>query len=343
MKKLAFLFLISVFLLFCLQVVLSQEDLPAAGTLPDSPFYGFKIFGERVRLWLTFNETERAILKLQLAEVRLAEFKNLMSKNETRLAERVGIQYESDMDEVNNYVNRSATQGKNVTELAEHVSNRTYKHILVLQRILEKAPDEAKPTIERVINKSIIIHNATVERIKERLNDKCCSPCPSGAACSPCPPGWPICTQTTTTSHTTTTTRTASNETENETETITATENTVTEESKTFENIKVGDHFNITVSCNPSTGYSWWIKNYNSRILKSTNNGTTDCSDLIGGECTCFFEFGIMKSGSTTVKLLKYRSWEGEGSAIGRHNVFVSIKSITTNVQSTTSNIKSTD
>jgi len=168
MKKIALVLLVLLF--FAVWAVQAQEDMPDAGMLPDNPLYGLKRFGEQLRLWFTFNEMERLKLKLHLTEIRLAEMKVLMLSNRTELAERIRNEYENGLDEVQAEINKSLALGRNITALAEHVGNRTYKHILVLQGVLEKVPDSAKPAIERVINRSIIRHEIAVEKILERIN-----------------------------------------------------------------------------------------------------------------------------------------------------------------------------
>jgi putative hemolysin/predicted secreted protein len=90
-------------------------------------------------------------------------------------------------------------------------------------------------------------------------------------------------------------------------------------------NVNVGDLFNVTKSCNPSTGYNWWITYLDKNLLQSTKNGTTDCSSLIGGGCQCFFEFKTMKSGNTYISFLYYRLWEGTNRAIESDHISVSI------------------
>lgn len=90
--------------------------------------------------------------------------------------------------------------------------------------------------------------------------------------------------------------------------------------------VKVGQTFNITLSCNPSTGYAWAIKYFDESLLQYINNGTTNCGPATGSGCDCFFEFKVLKTGSTRVLFLYYRSWEGEEKAIDSKNVTVQIE-----------------
>lgn len=62
--------------------------------------------------------------------------------------------------------------GRNVTLLAEHVANMTYKHVEILQKVLEKVPEPAKIHIEHAMNVSIGGHERAVERILEQVKEK---------------------------------------------------------------------------------------------------------------------------------------------------------------------------
>jgi len=72
MKKLISIFLV----LLLIPVVLAQADeLPSAGTLPSSGFYFIDVAIDRARVLLKKDLVEKAELKLEIAEERLAEAK----------------------------------------------------------------------------------------------------------------------------------------------------------------------------------------------------------------------------------------------------------------------------
>lgn len=51
-----------------------------AGMTPDSPWYGFKTFGEKMRLAFTFKQEAKAKTEIELAELRLLEAKAMFMK-----------------------------------------------------------------------------------------------------------------------------------------------------------------------------------------------------------------------------------------------------------------------
>lgn len=150
--------------------VMAQE-LPNPGMLPDSPFYPVKRFVENVRLWLTFDSEARARFQAFLAEQRLAELNATIAKGNFQHVQKLEDDYENDVNETETEMNRTFGLGKNATSLAEHVCNMTYKHILVLQRVLERAPEPAKKGLERAINASVKGHENCLERLEDVLNE----------------------------------------------------------------------------------------------------------------------------------------------------------------------------
>jgi len=149
--------------------VMAQE-LARPWLLPDNPFYPLQTAIERIQLMLTTDPESRARLHLQFAERRLVELNETIVRVKFQYALKLRTEYENEMNETEKEINRTVALGRNATVLAEHVSNVTYKHILVLERVLEKVPDQAKPAIEHVINVSIRGHERAVERILARIN-----------------------------------------------------------------------------------------------------------------------------------------------------------------------------
>lgn len=66
----------------------------------------------------------------------------------------------------------SATpDGKTIEELVEHIRQVTAKHLDVLQRVLEKVPDSAKPAIEKAIERSARGGETAVEAVQKRRTE----------------------------------------------------------------------------------------------------------------------------------------------------------------------------
>jgi len=157
-------------ILLSINLVLAQE-LPSPGLLLDSPFYSVKTFLEKVRLWLTLDPEARAIFHAFLAEQRLSELNATIAKGEFQYVQGLREDYENEVNETEVEMNRTLGLGRNVTALAEHICNMTYKHVSILQKNLEKAPEAARQGLENAINASIKGYENCLERLEDALNE----------------------------------------------------------------------------------------------------------------------------------------------------------------------------
>jgi len=163
------LFIVAIMILLFSSPVMAQ-GLGKPWLLPDNFFYPLQRVIERIQLMFTFDSEAKARLHLQFAERRLAELNETLIKNQTQYIEKLNKDYENEMNETEKEMNITEGLGRNVTALAEHVAAVTYKHILVLERVLEKVPDQAKSAIEHAINVSQTGHEQAVESIFRSRN-----------------------------------------------------------------------------------------------------------------------------------------------------------------------------
>jgi hypothetical protein len=78
--------------------------------------------------------------------------------------------YKELLNETEGAIERAERLGKNITRVVEHVCDMTYKHISVLERVLERVPEQAKPAIEHAINVSMRGHTKCLERLSKIIN-----------------------------------------------------------------------------------------------------------------------------------------------------------------------------
>lgn len=109
-------------------------------------------------------------LAARFAEADLNRSKILIEKIKVKLAQRRLELYKKFLNETGEANEKAEKLGKNVTALAEHVCSKIYKHIEVLERVLEKAPDQAKPALEHAINASMKSYEKCMERITKAIN-----------------------------------------------------------------------------------------------------------------------------------------------------------------------------
>jgi len=174
MKELLSIVLITLAILSIAGFVAAQSNatvsLPAAGMLPDNPFYGFGKFFEQLQLFLTFNSEGKAQLHLQFAEKRLAELNESIAEGKNQNIPSLETDYENELDDAQSEVNATQALGRNATALAEHVAEETFKHTLVLEDLLDKVPEQARVHIENALNKSEEGHDEAVGSIFESRN-----------------------------------------------------------------------------------------------------------------------------------------------------------------------------
>lgn len=148
----------------------SAQNLPNPGVTPDSWMYGLDRAFEKISLALTFDKVKKAEKRLLMASERIAELKAMVDKGKPEFVDKLRSAYENGINETENDIEAARALGKNVTLLAEHVSNMTYKHVLVLQGLLDKVPEQARPSIERAINVSQTGHERAVERVRNQVS-----------------------------------------------------------------------------------------------------------------------------------------------------------------------------
>lgn len=145
-----------------------ETDLEEPSILPGNPLYGFKRWGEWVRLMLTLNKREKIRLRLKHAERRLAEADVMALRNEVQAAEQLLANYQAQMEVAEQDRERLRMRNLTVDDVDEWMNRTTNKHIYVLQRVLEKAPEEAKPGLQNALQNA----ERTREQIRERLIER---------------------------------------------------------------------------------------------------------------------------------------------------------------------------
>jgi serine protease AprX len=121
------------------------------GITPDSWLYGFKKFFENVDMFLTFDEVERAEKYVQYAELRLVETKEMIEKGKPEFVDDLLNEYEVNLEKGNKISKHAHQTGKNIEKLTELIAVTTSVHIDVLEDVLQKVPEQAKPAIEKAI------------------------------------------------------------------------------------------------------------------------------------------------------------------------------------------------
>lgn len=119
------------------------------GILPDHFLYPLKMVRDRILLFLTVNPIKKTEVLLLFADKRLGAGKALIEGGKTEL----GI---STLSKAEKYLERAVVQaqqaqkeGKDDKKLFEKLTIASLKHLEVLDQLLRKVSNEAKPQIEK--------------------------------------------------------------------------------------------------------------------------------------------------------------------------------------------------
>ncbi len=150
MKKVVLLIL----MILLINGVLAQEDIVNAGIKPGNMFYGLDKAMENFQLAMAGKGIAKARLLVFFAEERLAEAKELSSKNNYKHIDKLMEDYEENINNADVEIERARGIGEDVSSLVKQIEVSTEKHIYVLELVKNKVPDQAKDAIENVLNKA---------------------------------------------------------------------------------------------------------------------------------------------------------------------------------------------
>ena len=140
-----------------------QEDLPDPGLTPDSPFYFTDQWFETVRTLFTFGDTAKARRFVALADERLAEMRIMVEREKISEAEGLSDHYTDLMEKIRLRVEKV----KDSESTQERVANAMGIHQVVLERVLQQVPDEAKDRIHAALERAQDRYFTTLARLAE--------------------------------------------------------------------------------------------------------------------------------------------------------------------------------
>lgn len=149
-----------------------EINLPSAGALPGSWEYKYKIWWEGIKARLIIKSENKEMYKLKIMEKRLAEANELIKKNLTEKSVEMIKESEAKLKDIQTNSDKLKALGKNVTILEQHIANTTYKHVIVLQNVLQRVPENAKSAIEHAINVSQNGYENALEHLQERNQEQ---------------------------------------------------------------------------------------------------------------------------------------------------------------------------
>jgi len=128
--------------------------LPYPGILPDHPLYWLKMIRDRVVLWLTQEPVQKFNQLLLYADKRLGATQVLIEGNQVNLGVSTATKGEKYLEQTLSQYQTLKLNNKVTPELEAKLQNALRKHTQVLESLLPKVSDQAKPALEKAIEVS---------------------------------------------------------------------------------------------------------------------------------------------------------------------------------------------
>lgn len=153
-----------------------------AGILPDSPFYSFKLFLEKVRLFFTFNPEKKIKAKAEFASRRVAEMAKLRKQiKEARIKGLANVErrklgaFERASREYSKLINdleKETLITKNA-ELESLINKTITRHVIVLNVLRQGLPEESEKGVSNaMINSGKVLEKVGGRKINITLPNK---------------------------------------------------------------------------------------------------------------------------------------------------------------------------
>ncbi len=140
--------------------------------LPDSPFYFFKDWGRKLRLFFTLDPVKKANLSLRFASEKLWEAKKIAEKKGKEEVLRKAIEnYEKELEKIKGISSKIKKKANKDPKVASFL-DKFIKHQILHERILENLQEKVPPQAFEKIKKARERHLKRFKEVMEKLEDK---------------------------------------------------------------------------------------------------------------------------------------------------------------------------
>lgn len=142
--------------------------LPYPGVLPDHFLWGPKAFRDKLWLALTRDTMKRAELMLLFADKRVGMAKVLIEGGKPELGVSTAKRGEQYLEEAFNEQEKARATGADTSSFADKLARASLKHREVLEGVVGRLPEDAKPVVNQIID----IPKKVYEKAVQQLNEK---------------------------------------------------------------------------------------------------------------------------------------------------------------------------
>lgn len=143
--------------------VLAAEDIEIeAGISPDSVFYGIDVWADEMRVKMARQDSEKARLRIEIAEERFQEMVKLKLKNKEKFMLKAQQEHEKNLEELDVITEDLEDDVKN------SVQEKLLTHIMHMEKVMVDNPSEGSKGLEVAIENA----NQKFERIQNKIQVK---------------------------------------------------------------------------------------------------------------------------------------------------------------------------
>lgn len=150
------------------QVELQYSLAKPGSVLPDHPLWPLKAARDKVWLLITTDHGKKADLYLLFSDKRLSASKVLFEKDKPEIAYATLTKAEKYLEQASRQEGLNRIRGLETSEFLLRLANASLKHRQVIEEILTKAPQDARPGITQALDYS----KNSYEKAMQALNEK---------------------------------------------------------------------------------------------------------------------------------------------------------------------------
>lgn len=140
-----------------------------AGLLPDSPFYALKTLWEKIREAFTLRSEAKLQYMEKLGEKRAAEAQKMIEKGKPEQGEKVMNRYSERLQKMEQLIEKKGEKlDMKLDSAQERIENRFEHRNQVLQGVLDKAPAQGKPGLQKALDNS----KTQLQNLEARIQDQ---------------------------------------------------------------------------------------------------------------------------------------------------------------------------
>ncbi len=168
MKKICLLLTLSI-LFASPNFTLAQETLEIENPKVNTISMFFNDLYERIQLLFTFNEDAKFEKRMESAERKLTQLERLRDVVDEETLKKLEERYEYQMQKAEEI---ALKREEKLQERLQRILEARERHILRLLQVSEQVPEEAKDSLDMVIEKSLERYESIPEKIQENLQKR---------------------------------------------------------------------------------------------------------------------------------------------------------------------------